>query len=130
MFFRTTDAARPSLVRTLVDAVRVWWQQDDIRVSPYEGRLLRIEVPCIIEFEGDLFEMTRRSVGRRNDGMYVAYGGQAAACGTECGLECRLGSRTVRWCDARGSRDVSEQMIGVFCPKRRSTGAVTDTCLR
>jgi hypothetical protein len=130
VFFRKTNDACPSLARTLADAVRVWWRQDDIRASPTEGRLLRIEVPSIVEMEGELFEMTRRVVGQRSDGMYVAYDGRAAAGGTECEFECRPGSRTVRWRDVHGEREIDSQAIGVFCPKRHPTHEVTDTCLR
>lgn len=116
MFFKKAKLARPSLAQTLADAVRTWWHQDDIRVSPYEGRLLRLDVPCIVEVEGDLFEITRRAVLQTVAGKYVSYYGQATADDTPCEFECRPGSRTVRWRDAGGTRSIDERSIGVFCP--------------
>jgi len=117
VFFRKTESARASLARTLFDAVRTWWRQDDIRVSPNEGRLLRLSVPCVVEVERELFEVTRRAVGRRADGKFVTYEARAAAGDTECEFECRPGSRHVCWRDARGTRRIDERSIGVFCPK-------------
>ena len=119
MFFRKADTTRPSLARTLIEAVQAWWRQDDIRVSPSEGRLLRLSVPCIVEVERELFEVTRRAVGRRADGKFVTYQGRATAGDTECEFECRPGSRTVCWRDARGTRRIDERTIGVYCPKDR-----------
>ena len=116
MFCKRTEMARPSLARTLADAVRTWWQQDDIRVSPCEGRLLGLDVPCIVEVEGQLFEITRRAIGRSSSGKYVAYSGHAAADGSDCEFECRPGNRTVEWRDARGTRSLDERSILVFCP--------------
>ena len=119
MFFRKNDAVRPSLARTLVEAVLTWWRQDGIRVSPNEGRLLRLSVPCIVEFERELFEVTRRVVGRRAAGEFVTYQGRAVAGDTEFEFECRPGSRNVCWRDAHGTRRIDERSIGVFCPKDR-----------
>lgn len=119
MFSIKTDTARPSLARTLVEAIRTWWRQDDIRVSPNEGRLLRLDVPCIVEVEGELFEITRRAIGRRGDVNFVTYQGQAALGDTECQFECHPGSRHIGWSDARGTRSLDERAISVFSPKDR-----------
>jgi hypothetical protein len=79
VFSRKANVARTSLARSLLDAVRSWWQHDDIRISPSEGRLLRLEVPCIVEVEQELFEITRRTIGRRGSEKFVTYQGRAAA---------------------------------------------------
>ena len=119
MYSRKTDIARPSLVRTLMNAVRAWWRHDDIRLSPYEGRLLRLNVPCMVEVDGELFEITRRTIGQSVEGKYVAYHGTATANDSECELVCRPGHRVVQWRDARATQSIEERLIGVFCANDR-----------
>ncbi|MEE8409947.1 MAG: hypothetical protein V3T05_10095 [Myxococcota bacterium] len=45
-----------------------------MRVSPAEGRLLRLEPPCILRIGGRVLEVVRRKVGQTPDGACVTYG--------------------------------------------------------
>ena len=51
-------------VRRLIEA---WWKIDRIRASPREGRLLRIEPPCVVVVEEQPAEVVARTLGRTAD---------------------------------------------------------------
>jgi hypothetical protein len=52
-----------------------WWRIDRLRVSPAEGRLLRIEPPARLLVGGALFEVCGRSVSRKRERPTVVYRG-------------------------------------------------------
>ena len=64
---------RPGLVRDLLRLLSRWWRVDRVRVSPTEGRLLRLEPPCILRIGDRVLEVVRRKVGQTPDGAYVEY---------------------------------------------------------
>ncbi len=50
-----------------------WWKVDRIRISPYEGQLLRLPLPCLIQIEGENIQVIRRRVGYTEEGAFVDY---------------------------------------------------------
>lgn len=50
-----------------------WWQADRVRVSPREGRLLRLRPPCIVRVAGRYVQVLERTAGETRDGPYVCY---------------------------------------------------------
>ena len=61
------------LLRDLFKLFRSWWQVDRVRISPTEGRLLRLIPPCIICVNGRPVEVLRRSVSRKTAEVIVQY---------------------------------------------------------
>lgn len=57
----------------LRDLFRAWWRVDRIRVSPREGRLLRLAPPCYLERDGEFWLVESRAVGTGTTGSYVTY---------------------------------------------------------
>ena len=53
--------------------LRSWWQADRVRISPSEGRLLSLPVPCILRIGGRYVQVRRRCTGMNADGPYVLY---------------------------------------------------------
>ncbi|HEX3658867.1 MAG TPA: hypothetical protein VHV55_23945 [Pirellulales bacterium] len=53
--------------------VRRWWASDRIRLSPDEGRLLRLEPGSILVIEGRPVEVLERRAGEAAAGPYVEY---------------------------------------------------------
>jgi hypothetical protein len=51
-------------LRRLIEA---WWKIDRIRASPREGRLLRIEPPCVVVIDDQPAEVVARTLGRAAD---------------------------------------------------------------
>jgi hypothetical protein len=62
-----------SMVRDILRLIRCWWQIDRPRVSPREGRLLRISPPAIVKIGSQLFEVVSRTAGEGPAGPYVVY---------------------------------------------------------
>jgi len=63
------------MLRDLYKLLRSWWQVDRVRISPAEGRLLRLIPPCIISVNGRSVEVLRRSVDRKTSEPIVQYDG-------------------------------------------------------
>jgi len=61
------------LLRSTGGLVRDWWNVDRIRISPRDGRLMRLRPPCIIRVSGQIVEVLRRAVGETSAGPYVTY---------------------------------------------------------
>lgn len=53
--------------------LRSWWQADRVRVSPLEGRLLRMQPPCIVRVLGRYAQVRGRRTGQTPRGPYVCY---------------------------------------------------------
>ena len=64
---------RQTILRALLRLLCSWWRVDRVRVSPTEGKLLRLEPPCMLRIGERVLEVVRRSVGQTPDGTYVAY---------------------------------------------------------
>jgi hypothetical protein len=116
VFRKTTNDAGRSLCRLLADALRVWWQQDRIRISPNEGRLLRLQIPCILTVNGNLVELTGRTVFRSSTGNYVVYRGVVTGPGFPCELAVWPEKNLVRWTDRGGTRSLDPGDVEVFQP--------------
>ncbi len=114
MFGKTTNNAGRSLCRLLADALRVWWQQDRIRISPNEGRLLRLQIPCILAVNGNLVELTGRTVCRSSTGNYVVYRGVATGSQLPCELAVWPEQNVARWTDGGGTRSLDPGDVEVF----------------
>jgi hypothetical protein len=95
--------------------VRQWWQVDRIRVSPRQGRLLRIEPPAIIRVDAMIAQVLSRSTGCNGAGPYVAY-----ECRTERGRAqlriCPVGlaCQQVSWVEEGQAREVTEDAIEIY----------------
>ena len=63
-----------TLMGTLTELVGHWWQGDRVRVSPAQGRLLRLQPPCILRIGDRVYEVIDRRVGNVPEGAFVAYG--------------------------------------------------------
>lgn len=58
---------------SLRDLFRAWWRVDRIRISPREGRLLRLTPPCLLEYDREIWLVESRAVGTGTTGSYVSY---------------------------------------------------------
>ncbi|MGR9108759.1 MAG: hypothetical protein ACU843_17720 [Gammaproteobacteria bacterium] len=54
-------------------ALKQWWRSDRIRISPGEGRLLRIAAPCILEIDGERWFVEFRESLRDEYGPSISY---------------------------------------------------------
>ena len=97
MFKRKTNTARNSSTAHILDVLHAWWNQDRIRISPREGRLLTLQAPCIVEIHGDLVELTDRIVGQSSGGPDVVYRGKVVNNGATVELCVQPGDADVRW---------------------------------
>lgn len=68
------------LVASLWSLGLSWWRVDRLRISPREGRLLRISPPAILRIGSRLLEVVSRNVGENAAGPFVAY---ECRCGEE-----------------------------------------------
>jgi len=59
--------------RQMAELVRSWWRVDRIRVSPREGRLMRLTPDSWLEYEGEMWRVESRSVGTGPAGDFVTY---------------------------------------------------------
>lgn len=88
----------------LRDLLRAWWRVDRIRVSPREGRLLRLAPPCYLEQGGELWLVESRAVGAGTTGSYVSY---------RCSTEGRQAVLTVT--PARPGREQVQWIVNGAC---------------
>ena len=109
------------LVTDLWRLVQSWWNVDRIRVSPREGRLLRLQPPCILLVEGCPVEVLSRILGQSTRGLTIAY-----ECRSAAGA-CRLtvqpaGNSTpeVTWFASGVERLIAEHEVEVFALARQS----------
>lgn len=105
-----------SWVRGLVDCLRAWWQVDRIRVSPREGRLLRLRPPCVVVIESDAVELVQRMVAHDAEGPSVVY--FAERCGRLGRLIVRSGKASeqtrIQWVESERTADLSESDVLVL----------------
>jgi hypothetical protein len=99
---------------------RSWWNVDRIRVSPREGRLLRLQPPCYLLIDGRPAEVLARTLAQGDSGWTVSY---------ECRTADGDGNLTVRmigdstsdvvWTTDGVERLIASDEIEVFVPTRR-----------
>jgi len=102
--------------REALALVAAWWRTDRVRISPREGRLLRLEPPCFLIIEGRLAEVLGRKQVSGGERPAVSY-----SCLTDHGpgelvvAVPERGSRLqVKWLDAEGERTLGEEEIPVY----------------
>jgi len=61
------------LWRALLRLLHCWWHKDRVRVSPREGRLLRLQPACLVRINDLLFEVVSRHVQPSSEGPTVIY---------------------------------------------------------
>jgi hypothetical protein len=109
------------LVKAAARLLHLWWFADRIRVSPREGRLLRLQPNCILRICGEWAEVMERRVADRSSGQVVVYRCAAGAGNYELALRpIQRGVEVVLW---RGDRChlITEEDVEVFS---RAPGAV------
>jgi hypothetical protein len=117
------DASRKRPIRGIfadfLALVRDWWRVDRPRISPGEGRLLRVEAPAVLAIHTRRIEVISRRVDRQTGPPSVVYG---CRCDNEaCELRvtpmpgvCRL---EVHWIDRQGDSLIAEDEVEVFAPR-------------
>jgi len=104
------------LLRDVFALIRSWWQVDRVRISPAEGRLLRLIPPCIICVNGRPVEVLRRSVSHETFGPIVQYDclcqGQAAQLLVATNEKGRTSS--VVWFENGQVRDLTEADVDAY----------------
>jgi len=101
----------PRLVRQLGRLLHSWWRGDRIRVSPEEGRLLRLRPPCWLLIDGATVEVVGRTVP--DAGRRVLY-----SCRTHSGvgtLAVSLDDKVnLHWHDGAHTRPIMASDIEVY----------------
>ena len=103
------------ILRDLWRLIRSWWQVDRIRISPSEGRLWRLDPPCVVFVDGTPVEVLRKLPTTQDASRVVEY---------EClcaGREARL---AVNGDSARSSLQIVDRAGGRHV--QRSQPAATD----
>ena len=111
---------RPSNLRewcaSALALVADWWRVDRVRVSPHDGELLRLRVPCLLRVGTELVEVERRSVGQSNNGPYIIYHcvGERGPCQLWVTPIGRTHRPTLRWVQDCKASELSEAQVEVF----------------
>jgi hypothetical protein len=107
-----------SLIGSLVALVRSWWQVDRVRVSPREGRLLRLGPSWFIRVAGCTAAIERRYVGETDDGPYVGYvcRGTTGPCELRVGPPLQSPQPRVVWTSNGRSQVLDADEVEVVAP--------------
>ena len=106
------------MLRSLLELVGAWWRTDRIRVSPAEGRLLRLRRGSVVRLREQTAVVRQRWVGRSASGPYVNYDcevdGGGGPCQLRVGPVLGSGPHGVTW--TRGGKEdaVPPEDIEVF----------------
>lgn len=57
------------LTQTVSRLVRGWWQAEQIRISPCEGRLLRLQTPSYVRIGTQTLELIKRRTDHKSLGV-------------------------------------------------------------
>lgn len=109
------------LCRDFVRLVVAWWRVDRVRVSPEEGRLLRLEPPCFVVVAGRPAEVLSRTLGRDPGGPFVSYECRHAQgdCRLRVGLTIDGATAAVSWTTDGVERSLRPEEVETFVPSRR-----------
>jgi len=69
----------PRLLNDIARLIGSWWKIDRVRISPREGRLLRLKPPCVVVVEDRPAEVLARTLARASTGTSTATIAGAAA---------------------------------------------------
>ncbi len=69
------------MIRSVIELCRSILKQDRVRISPSEGRLLRLSPPCVLTIGSRTVRIVSRMVSETGSGPIVTY-----ECETESGL--------------------------------------------
>jgi hypothetical protein len=110
------SAREPGLLQALADLVRGWWLADRVRISPDEGRLLDLRLPCLLRVRGSVAQALARQTGHGANGPYVVY-----SCTDDVGDALlwvypvgRTTRPLVRWQTSRGEMALSGEDVEVY----------------
>jgi hypothetical protein len=56
------------LLTDMARLIQSWWKLDRVRISPREGRLLRLKPPCVVVVEDRPAEVLARTLARTSTG--------------------------------------------------------------
>ena len=103
-------------IQSLADLLRSWWHVDRVRVSPSQGRLLRLGLRSVIQVGGESAVVLKRRVGHTAEGPYVVYECQCIAGPSELFVRPIGGTHhvTIRWVVNGKERTLSEGEIEAF----------------
>lgn len=103
------------MLRELFEFCQSVLSRDRIRVSPSEGRLLRLAPPCVLTIGSETVRIVSRTVSETVDGPMIRY-----ECETGYGpgeLTVRLANdlrSDVRWQNEKSCQAIAEQDVVVF----------------
>lgn len=114
------------MIRLLKDTARLiesWWKIDRVRISPREGRLLRLTPPCVVVVEDQPAEVLARMLGRTS--ATTSDGGDSISVVYECRSprgDCRLRLAVtpggaiagVYWTTGGVERRITEESVEVY----------------
>lgn len=84
------------MLRAFVELCQSVLSRDRIRVSPSEGRLLRLMPPCALAIGSETVLIVSRTVGETAEGPLVRYECQTESSGGESETDCGIRELTVR----------------------------------
>ncbi|MDX1606710.1 MAG: hypothetical protein R3202_10995 [Candidatus Competibacterales bacterium] len=116
----TTEARR------LLCLLRDWWRLDRIRISPEEGRLLRLRPGALLELDGMLLQVMARRSLTAAPGVGYYCSGQGLAGELRVGLDRDRQAQTVEWIrDGRRQR-LPAAAIRVYAEQVRNARGESD----
>ena len=79
------------------DLLRSWWQVDRVRISPQEGRLLRLQPSCVLVLDGKRIVVQTRRLERQATRLWVVYDCLAEAGAGELWVAADSVHRAMHW---------------------------------
>jgi hypothetical protein len=100
----------PELCQSVTQIVWAWWRHDRIRVSPDEGRLLRIESQDVLLIGDTQVEVITRSIVKRVSGVALHFNCRTPTGSAELFVELTLDGQlqSIRW-----NADDEERVLSV-----------------
>lgn len=112
------------LLTDMARLLRSWWKIDRVRISPREGRLLRLKPPCVVVVEDRPAEVLARTLGRNStatiagneEWISVVYDCRSVAGSCRLRLSVAPGGtlEAVYWTTDGQERWVTEESVEVY----------------
>ena len=119
-------------LRALLALIRAWWTIDRVRISPQEGKLLRIEPPSVLLVTGRLVRIVRKTFDQTQTGPAVVYDGESE--GYPIQLLVQSPGKSAVWIEDGAARNLSAEEVVViggrdlsFCPSSVVSGPLRRT---